>query len=223
MLLNAQTQINELRGINQSVIGVSAAMSGLASAISAEMAARAASARSSTPPVDSITTVAGATTAGYITSPVNEYGSHTGVGDSGYRLVQTGTGATLYFPGGGSHSVSGSNAEELLRQTYGLIDGGLNDTLIRTRATGGFTPRGLTLVGEEGPELVNFDRPGMVYTAGQTVSMLNGGGEVASELRQLREENQAQARAMVQLQARVTRLLERWDGDGMPETRSVTA
>ena len=36
---------------------------------------------------------------------------------------------------------------------------------------GGYTPAGLTLVGEEGPELVNFRSPGMVYTAAQTAAM----------------------------------------------------
>lgn len=46
------------------------------------------------------------------------------------------------------------------------------------RALGGYTGAGLVKVGEYGPELVNFDRPGMVYTAGQTASML-GGNDVA--------------------------------------------
>lgn len=49
----------------------------------------------------------------------------------------------------------------------------------------------------------------------------NGGGDVAEELRELREENRAQARAMVALQQRMTRLLEKWDGDGIPEERAV--
>ena len=44
---------------------------------------------------------------------------------------------------------------------------------IDAKAKGG-RAKGLTLVGEEGPELVNFDRPGMVYTAGQTESILGG-------------------------------------------------
>lgn len=92
-------------------------------------------------------------------------------------------------------------------------------TTITARASGGYTPSGLTLVGEEGPELVNFDRPSMIYNAQQTSAMM--GGEVAIELRNLREDNKAQASALVSLQSRVTRLLERWDGDGLPETRAV--
>lgn len=45
---------------------------------------------------------------------------------------------------------------------------------IRTRAKGGYTPPGWTLVGEEGPELVNFTQPGRVYTAAETRAMLAG-------------------------------------------------
>jgi len=45
---------------------------------------------------------------------------------------------------------------------------------IRTRAKGGYTPPGWTLVGEEGPELVNFTRPNRVYTARETQAMLAG-------------------------------------------------
>ena len=89
-------------------------------------------------------------------------------------------------------------------------------------ATGGFYPGGMALVGEEGPELINFKKPGQVYTANETRSIMNDGG-TAEELRQLRVENQAQSRAIVMLQSRMTRLLERWDGDGLPEERVVTA
>lgn len=46
--------------------------------------------------------------------------------------------------------------------------------LIGSFAKGG-RAKGLALVGEEGPELVNFARPGMVYTAGETESILSSG------------------------------------------------
>lgn len=50
---------------------------------------------------------------------------------------------------------------------------------------------GWSLVGEEGPELVDFASPGRVYTASQTQAMLGGGAsnEVASLLRELLAEN----------------------------------
>jgi len=95
-------------------------------------------------------------------------------------------------------------------------------------ADGGMFQGGISLVGEQGPELVNFARPSMIYTAGETADILKGGSDTsdtAYEIRQLRQENQAQSRSMVSLQSRMTRLIERWDGDGLPTERyeGVTA
>jgi len=91
---------------------------------------------------------------------------------------------------------------------------------IKGFASGGYAS-GLAMVGENGPELVNFQNPAMVYNAAQTQNLMSSG--VSEEIRGLREDNKVQARAMVQLQTRMNRLFERWDGDGMPETRVVTA
>jgi hypothetical protein len=96
------------------------------------------------------------------------------------------------------------------------------DGSIIGNADGGMFQGGVSLVGEEGPELVNFARPSMIYTAGETADILKGGNdnaETAYEIRQLRQENQAQSRAMVSLQSRMTRLIEQWDGDGLPTER----
>jgi len=94
-------------------------------------------------------------------------------------------------------------------------------TDITARQSGGYTRSGLVLVGEGGPELVNFRSPGMVYNSGQTKDILGGGSEMAAELKQLREENKAHAQALASMQLRVVRLLERWDGNGIPEKRVV--
>lgn len=45
---------------------------------------------------------------------------------------------------------------------------------MRAFAKGGFASKGWALVGEEGPELVNFTNPGRVYTAAETGKMLSG-------------------------------------------------
>lgn len=65
---------------------------------------------------------------------------------------------------------------------------------IPAAARGGYMS-GLTLVGETGPELVDFTTPGRVYTADQTAGMFayngNSGmgiGSMVAELKQLREE-----------------------------------
>ena len=54
-------------------------------------------------------------------------------------------------------------------------------------AGGGYYGGGLALVGERGPELINFAQPGMVYTAQQTGQILNN-SEVLAELRAVRLE-----------------------------------
>nr|WP_239541689.1 peptidoglycan DD-metalloendopeptidase family protein [Pseudoglutamicibacter cumminsii] len=46
---------------------------------------------------------------------------------------------------------------------------------IKGYAKGGRAPKGWAIVGEEGPELVNFTHPGRVYTAAETQAMLTGG------------------------------------------------
>lgn len=230
MLDSAQEQIDIARGVDSSIKSVGAAVADLASSIRNELsqaiasgnaAKTAAAAAAASTPASSLPSPSAAAAAGYVTSPINANGSYTGIGDSGYRLEATSTGATLYFPGGGTHTVAGPTAASVLADTYGLTSGGLNNTLVRTRATGGYTPPGLTLVGEKGPEIVNFKNPGMVYNAGQTDSLLGGGEAMIAEVRGLREDNQAQARAMVQLQAKMNKLMERWDSDGLPEVRAV--
>lgn len=131
---------------------------------------------------------------------------HGGASSAEYNAAAAAVGGNI----GAALGWNGSTEDaERIRAQYGFAAGGLHDG-------------GVRMVGENGPE-IEVTGPARYYSAGQTAAMLGGGAEVANEVRQLREENQAQARAMVQLQSRVTRLLERWDGDGMPETRSVTA
>jgi hypothetical protein len=85
-------------------------------------------------------------------------------------------------------------------------------------ASGGYYSGGMAMVGERGPELIDFGNPGQVYSNDRLRSAM-GGGDVASEIRGLREENRIQSRAMVSMQSRMTRLIERWDGDGLPTER----
>lgn len=93
-------------------------------------------------------------------------------------------------------------------------------------ATGGWHAGGLRIVGENGPEL-EATGPSRIWTADQTRAMFSGGGRgdttaLEAEMRSLRAENRAQATALMQMQTRMTRLMERWDANGMPETRVVT-
>ncbi|MDN4015897.1 hypothetical protein [Zwartia panacis] len=190
----AQLQINELRGVNASVISVAQAMAVLGVSIAAERAAASAAANSAS-----------------AESPNNRESSITQM----YRDLL----GREPDSGGLANWVGSSLSLSEVQQ--GIL--GSQEYQARGYATGGFYPGGLAMVGEHGPELINFKNPGMVYTAEQTSGLLTGGSKIAEELRSLREDNRAQARSVVQLQARMTRLLERWDGDGMPEQRVVSA
>jgi len=122
----------------------------------------------------------------------------------------------------------GAQAGSTLRTTQDIanfLDANILSSGGKTIATpkfadGGLFGGGMRLVGEEGPEL-EVTGPARYFSAPTTASMLGGSSDVALELRSLREENSAQSRAMVTLQNRMTKLLERWDGDGLPETRVV--
>jgi hypothetical protein len=74
------------------------------------------------------------------------------------------------------------------------------------------------MVGEQGAELINFNRPGQVYTAGQTAEIL-GGGSLAAEIQGLRTDIQAQSRSNAQIQIRTAKVLERWETNGLPDVR----
>ena len=101
-------------------------------------------------------------------------------------------------------------------------------------AAGGMHSGGLRLVGEEGPEL-EVTGPARIYSAAQTRALLQGGtggneGAIVAELQrlqrelaQLRTETRAQQQAIAINTGKTARLQERWDGDGLPETRDVSA
>lgn len=94
----------------------------------------------------------------------------------------------------------------------------------RAYAKGGYYPGGLALVGEEGPELINFRNPGQVYTASQTADLLKAGGdkEVVKAIESLRADQRAQSASMVRMQSQLNKIFSRWDVAGVPEQR-VTA
>ncbi len=183
-LAYAQSQVDELRGINSAVLSVGDAMAAFTGTVNA--------ARQSSP----VATLSGQITDLYQTL-LNRAPDPQGLQDwlnSGLSIDQ-------------------------IRQ--GFLNSPEYQSLPHF-AAGGNYPGGLAMVGENGPELINFDRPGMVYTAAQSSNLLSG-DQVTGEIRALRDDTRAQARALVQIQARMAKLFERWDGDGIPETRAVTA
>jgi hypothetical protein len=102
-------------------------------------------------------------------------------------------------------------------QTYGANER-------RAFARGGYYPGGLALVGEEGPEIINFKNPGQVYTAAQTQGLLGGGGEQTNRLLyELLQLMRSGTFAQVAESKALNKVIRRWDADGMPETREVSA
>jgi hypothetical protein len=89
-------------------------------------------------------------------------------------------------------------------------------TYVPQFADGGAYNGGMALVGENGPELIDFNRSGTVYTSNQTASMI--GGEVAGEIRALREEVSLlryEARATAVNTSKMSKLQDNWDVRGL--------
>lgn len=214
-LAAVRAQIDELRGINSSVLSVRDAIAALDLAVGVERGAKAAVGAAPAPvSADKLVQAAYASI-----GRTGLGGDITQIDPEGYNYwvssLQSGEIALADFANTFNAAVDNWLDQNPAEALAGYIQG------VRGYASGGYYPGGLALVGEKGPELINFSNPGMVYNAEQTSTMLGSGAALIEEVRALREDNQAQARAMVQMQARFTKLMERWDSDGIPETRAV--
>jgi phage-related minor tail protein len=216
----AQSQLDVLRGIDASILSVSDAMSKLASAISSEVNVNPAAQVAATQQQPATMSSSSIVQQAY--ASIGRVGIGTDINtidQAGYdywkNAIDTGAVSASNFS-----SVFNNAVDEYVKakpeDPYSVYV-----KSIRGYASGGFYKGGMALVGEQGPEIINFKNPGQVYTAGQTDSLLGGGQAMIEEVRGLREDNQAQARAMVQLQAKMNKLMERWDSDGLPEVRAV--
>lgn len=206
----AEESVNVLRGIDTSVKSVSDAIAALTAAVLAEKSG----AGTATPPP------AGGT-GGTVSRPP----------------ASSGSGGFVTGPGGGTPS--GTIEEQIARlQAEGkpyhvtnlpgvgivvsLASSFENQKRIPGFAFGGYHTGGLRLVGENGPEL-EVTGPSRIFNADQTRAMMSGGDkETVAELKALREDNRAQASALVKMQTQMNKILSRWDAGGMPEQR-VTA
>jgi len=94
-------------------------------------------------------------------------------------------------------------------------------------ASGGYYQGGLAITGESGPELINFNQPGQVYTASQTSNILgNSNSELVEELQALRQEVtmlRAETRAVVSNTSKSSKLLDRVIPDGQSVQVTVLA
>ncbi|MGL4639872.1 MAG: phage tail length tape measure family protein [Shewanella sp.] len=111
------------------------------------------------------------------------------------------------------------------------VDGAIRDAFeqyggdffgFRGFASGGDFGGGLRVVGENGPEL-EATGPSRIYNAAQTAEILSGGGNVADQIANLRNEMKASLYAIAKNTGKTSDQLNRWDGDGLPEARNWVA
>jgi hypothetical protein len=115
-------------------------------------------------------------------------------------------------------AIASANESAAIAVAASRAGSGVKDSTlgISTFASGGSYGGGMALVGEQGPELIDFNNGGQVYTANQTANMI--GGEVASEIRALRDEVSLlryEARSTAISSAKIARLQDNWDVRGL--------
>jgi hypothetical protein len=88
-------------------------------------------------------------------------------------------------------------------------------------ADGGDHAGGLRWVGEQGPELEATGASRIWNQRQLGEALRSGSGDTASEIRALRAEQQAQAASIAALLNQVAKLLQQWDGEGMPQDRDA--
>jgi len=97
-----------------------------------------------------------------------------------------------------------------------MIDQAKTVAVTQTLASGGQYNGGMALVGEQGPELIDLNSSGRVYSASQTANII--GGNMAGEIRALREEMSMlryEARATAVNTSKIARLQDNWDVRGL--------
>jgi tape measure domain-containing protein len=93
------------------------------------------------------------------------------------------------------------------------------DEPIPAFANGGSHSGGLRLVGEKGPELENTGSSSI--TSNSDLKSMLGNDAVVTEVRLLREQNRQLEERLLINSIAVRKLLERWDGDGLPAERVI--
>ena len=116
-----------------------------------------------------------------------------------------------------------------------LLDAAGQKAGVKAFARGGLAMPGWSLVGEEGPELVNFSQPGRVYTAADTAALFRSvtpraadtdsgsDAEVKAlrrEVYQLRRDMLISMSEIARFSRRTSDMVEAWDAEGMPGVRA---
>ena len=125
--------------------------------------------------------------------------------------------------------------EKQIAELRPLLDAAGDKAGVKAFARGGLAMPGWAVVGEEGPELVNFSQPGRVYTAADTAALFRSvtpraadtdsgsDAEVKAlrrEVYQLRRDMLISMSEIARFSRRTSDMVEAWDTEGMPGVRA---
>lgn len=125
--------------------------------------------------------------------------------------------------------------EKQIAELRPLLDAAGQKAGVKAFARGGLAMPGWSLVGEEGPELVNFSQPGRVYTAADTAALFRSATPRAAdtdsgsdaevkalrrEIYQLRRDMLISMSEIARFSRRTSDIVEAWDAEGMPGVRA---
>ena len=125
--------------------------------------------------------------------------------------------------------------EKQIAELRPLLDAAGDKAGVKAFARGGLALPGWAVVGEEGPELVNFSQPGRVYTAADTAALFRSvtpraadtdsgsDAEVKAlrrEVYQLRRDMLISMSEIARFSRRTSDMVEAWDAEGMPGVRA---
>lgn len=210
-LIAAQEQVNVLRGIDTGIRDIPTSIAALQTSISNELTAlrelQAQQAKVAVPVVPPTPTPTPTPSVSLNTAGLSQMGPFAPTYGSNSITInrpagQTGSTQTI--------TIGGKKVDLLTLDPFAYT--------VKGFAAGGMHQGGMRMVGERGPEL-EVTGPARYLSNSNLSTIMNGDKE---EIRALREDNRVQMRSMISLQNRMTKLLERWDGDGLPEERVVT-
>ena len=125
--------------------------------------------------------------------------------------------------------------EKQIAELRPLLDAAGDKAGVKAFARGGLAMPGWAVVGEEGPELVNFSQPGRVYTAADTAALFRSATPRAAdtdsgsdaevkalrrEVYQLRRDMLISMSEIARFSRRTSDMVEVWDAEGMPGVRA---
>jgi hypothetical protein len=213
----AQEQVNVLRGIDTGIKDIPTSIEALQASISNELKVladlQAQQAKVATPVV--------------VPTPVIPTSSVSTPGTGAITLNTAGLQQTGPFPPTyDSNSITINRPAGQTGSTQSITIGGQKVDVLtldlsafgpgRGFAAGGLHSGGIRMVGERGPEL-EMTGPARYMSNANLASLM--GNNNNEEVKQLREENKIQLRAMVSLQNRMTKIVEQWNNDGLPNER----